>query len=157
MFNANQYKDFVHYNILPPTMSYIDTDFNDETSVEFKARQKRTASAIKRFDKYYEDIYIPIENDEILTVQVYGSGSIGSRIRNAVTGITENVLVGSSNEDSFFKVTDSTARYGRQHPLILYYDSPEQFENHYFTTLDNSIRTQWHKKQNAKARRPVQS
>lgn len=140
-------------------MSYIvinDSDFNDETSVEFKARQKRTASAIKRIDKYYEEINIPIKNNEIVKVQVYGSGSIGNCIRNAVTGITENVLVGSSDEDLFFKVTDSTSRYGRQHPLVLYYDSPEQFENHYFTTLDNSIRTEWYKKQNMKTRRTAQ-
>lgn len=132
-----------------------DSDFNDETSVEFKARQRRTAASVKRLDKYYEEVYVTFGN-EVITLNLYGSGSIGTRIRNAVTGDDANVLVGSSNEDLFFKVSDSSGRYGRQHPLVLYYDSPEQFENHYLTTINQNIKNQWHKKKNAMSRRHIQ-
>ena len=133
---------------------------NDETSVDFNLRQKQSADAVKKLDKHYEKFSIPFNKlwtdgkyYKFITIENYGSGSIGSRIRNAVTGVKENVMVGSADEDLFFKVTVSTGRYGRKEPLMLYYDSPEQFENHHFTTVSQDIKNQWHTKNLAARRR----
>ncbi len=81
-----------------------------------------------------------------LTIVSYGSGGIGSKIRNAVTGSSYNFLVGSSDEDLFFKVIDSTGRNKRRDPLMLYYDTPEQYENHRFTKVSVESKSRWNKK-----------
>jgi hypothetical protein len=86
--------------------------------------------------KYYKKI----------TIKSYGSGQIGSRIRNAVTGQYTPYIVGSKNEDLFFVVNDSTGLFGRRDPLFLYYDSPEQYENHQFTLLNQKIKEKWNEK-----------
>jgi hypothetical protein len=83
---------------------------------------------------------------EYVTIENYGSGSQGSRIRNAVTGTRYNIPVGDLRENMLFKVMDSTGRYGRKDTLILYYDSPEQYENHHFVTVSPEIKKRWHER-----------
>jgi hypothetical protein len=90
-----------------------------------------------------------------ITIKSYGSGQVGSRIRNAVTGQYTPYLVGSKNEDLFFVVTDSTGLFGRKDPLFLYYDTPEQYENHQFTILNQKIKEKWNEK-NFLARQNIQ-
>lgn len=131
----------------------LDSAVNDETSVEFQSRQKEAADALKKLDKNYEKYSIPFNDTwrdgkyyKRITIENYGSGSHGTRVRNAVTGVKYNVTVGSTDEDIFFKVTDSTARNGRKEPLMLYYDSPEQYENHHFTTVSLDTKTKWHQR-----------
>ena len=77
------------------------------------------------------------------TIKNYGSGSQGSRIVNAVTGNKYNIKVGSAKENLFFKVIDATGFNGRKEPLMLYYDSPEQYEQHYFTNISPDAKQQW--------------
>jgi hypothetical protein len=83
--------------------------------------------------KYYDKVII----------ELFGSGDTGTKIRNAVTGAKTSYLVGSSNEDLFFKIRDSTGNKGRQESLLLFYDSPEQYENHNFLMLDQNIKEAW--------------
>jgi len=128
----------------------LDSAFNDETSVEFKLRQKDAISALKKLDKYYEKYSIPF-NDiwtdgkyyKKITIENYGCGSRGTPIRNAVTGMKTNFIVGSKDEDLFFKVNKSTGHNQRKEPLTLYYDSPEQYEKHHFTSVPNVIKEKW--------------
>ena len=124
---------------------FLDTVVNDETSVQFKLRQKEVSDAVKRLDKNYEKYIIPFNNSwtdgkyyKKITIENYGSG-----IRNAVTGVRYNFIVGTAEQDLFFKVIDSTGRNGRREPLMLYYDSPEQYENHHFTTISQEVKQQW--------------
>lgn len=72
-----------------------------------------------------------------------------SKIVNAVTGIRYRhddpkckYVVGSIQEDLFFKVSISNGENG-QDPVLLFYDSPEQYEKHQFTTLNQTIKEQW--------------
>ena len=131
----------------------LETAVNDESSVEFKLRQKEAADALKRLDKNYEKYSIPFNGHwtdgkyyKRITIENYGSGSSGTLIRNAVTGARYNITVGSSDEDILFKVCESTGRDGRKDPLMLYYDTPEQFENHHFTTISPVIKQKWYKR-----------
>ena len=129
---------------------FLDTVVNDETSVQFKLRQKEVSDDVKRLDKNSDKYIIPFNNSwtdgkyyKKITIENYGSGSYGSRIRNAVTGVRYNFIVGTAEQDLFFKVIDSTGRNGRKEPLMLYYDSPEQYENHHFTTISQEVKQQW--------------
>ena len=115
---------------------------------------KKNTSSANKFDVNYKKIIIPFNktwNDgkyyKSIVVEVYGSGQTGSRIRNAVTGQTYSYLVGSRAEDLFFKVTDSSAHNGIKYPLILFYDSPEQYEKHQFTSVSQEIKKKWQEKQ----------
>lgn len=131
----------------------LETAVNDETSVEYELRQKTAADALKRLDKNYDKFSVPFNNVwtdgkyyKRITIENYGSGSHGTRIRNAVTGVHYDFIVGSADEDIFFKVTDSTGRNGRKDPLMLYYDSPEQYENHHFTSVSHDVKQKWYKR-----------
>ena len=128
----------------------LDTAVNDETSVEFKLRQKEAKDSIKRLDKNYEKYSIPFNKIwtdgkyyKRITIENYGSGTQNTRIRNAVTGTRYNIMVGSSEQDLLFKVSDSTGRDGRREPLMLFYDSPDQYENHHFTSVSTEAKQQW--------------
>jgi hypothetical protein len=117
----------------------LENAINDESSIDFNLRQKKTANAIKKLDNLYEEYSVPFDKTwtdgkhyKRVTIEKYGSGLHGALIRNAVTGVRYNIIVGSAEQDILFKVTDSTGRGRRMEPLILFYDSPEQYETHHF-------------------------
>jgi hypothetical protein len=131
----------------------IDNNFEDETSVEFRLRQKETLNALKKLDKYYEkhsvlfnDVWTDGKYRKYIMVDNYGSGPYGSLVRNAVTGITYNIKVGSKDEDLLFKVNLTTCHPKRREPLTLYYDSPEEYEKHHLTYVPNVIKEKWIKR-----------
>lgn len=89
--------------------------------------------------------------------KMYYSGSNGCRIRDAVTGAKLDYIVGSNNEQLFFKVVEtnsyassasaynnSIAAHGKTTPL--FFESPEQYEKHTFSTLDAGVKVQWHER-----------
>jgi hypothetical protein len=125
----------------------------DEGSEIFKLRQKEAEIALKKLHKNYEKYTIHFNKSwsdgkfyKKITIENWGSGAHGTLIKNAVTGVKYDVVVGSEDEDLLFRVTDSTARKGRREPVILYYDSPEQYENHHFTKLSQEIKQRWNKR-----------
>jgi hypothetical protein len=129
----------------------LETAVNDESSVEFKLRQEKTADAVNRLDRHYDKYSIPFNGTwtdgkyyKRITIENYGSGSHGTFIRNAVTGARYNIPVGSSDEDILFKVNNSIGRDGRREPVMLYYDSPEQYENHHLTSVSPEVKNKWH-------------
>jgi len=143
IFIYKQFKDMFYINIM--TYHDFDNEFvNDITT------KKNTTPAFQKLNNNYEKYTIPFNNIWVdgkfykrITIKNYGSGCQGSRIINAVTGTKYNIKVGSSEENIFFKVTDATAFNGRNEPLMLYYDSPEQYENHYFTNVSPDVKQQW--------------
>ena len=64
---------------------------------------------------------------------------------NAITDVPYNVKFGSKEEDSLFSVIIATGETG-QTPLILFYDSPEQYERHFFLKLSPETKQRWYKK-----------
>jgi hypothetical protein len=66
----------------------------------------------------------------------------GSYIRDAITGVTYNLKVGSIQSDQFFKIKDCVHK---DVPMdhIFFYDSPEQYERHTKTELTDKIKSKW--------------
>jgi hypothetical protein len=131
----------------------LESAVNDESSVDYKLRLKQSADAVKKLDKYYEKYSVPFNKKwtdgkfyKRVTIENYGSGSLGSLVRNAVTGDKYNIVVGSADEDLLFKVIEASGRNGRKEPLMLYYDSPEQYENHQFVVISEDIKQKWSQK-----------
>ena len=80
-------------------------------------------------------------------VEVFVSGDQGSTIRNAISGsYYYGDRVGTKQEDSYFKVSISTGEFGRD-SVVLFYDSPEQYERHMYTTVDPDDKNRWLEKQ----------
>jgi len=131
----------------------LETVDNDVSSIQQKLNKMNVADQAKKVDKYYEKYSVPF-NDvwkdgkfyKKVNIENYGSGQVGTRIRNAVTGEKYSNLVGSIDEDLFFKVADASGRRGRMEPLMLYYDTPEQYENHHLTIVSQSIKEKWYEK-----------
>lgn len=73
--------------------------------------------------------------------------TLGSPIRNAVNGCEyKHVKVGNYDDEmSFFKISLSFGVHGSnvvgKH---VYYNSPEQYEEHFFTVLDKTIKDKWY-------------
>ena len=125
----------------------------DDLSLGDKMNKMKLTEIGRNADKNYEKYSILFNNTwrdgkfhKNITIENYGSGQQGSRIRNAVTGERYPHLVGSKNEDLYFKVIDSTGRSGRRNPIILFYDTPEQYENHHFITVGPDVKEIWYEK-----------
>ena len=128
----------------------VDSNFNDESSTEWKLRQKEADYALKKLDKHYNKYTLPFNKKwtdgkyyKCITIENYGSAHRGSLIRNAVTGLRYDILVGSKEETTLFKVTDATGYNERKDPLTLFYDSPEQYEKHHFTNVSTETKQKW--------------
>ena len=131
----------------------VDSNFNDESSTEWRLRLKEADYALKKLDKYYNKYTLPFNQKwtdgkyyKRITIENYGSAHRGSLIRNAVTGLRYDILVGSKEESTLFKVTDATGYNERKDPLTLFYDSPEQYEKHHFTNVTSETKQKWIKK-----------
>jgi hypothetical protein len=110
--------------------------------------------SLKKIDRGYNKIYrrVPRASDGKIintTIDVYTSGHIGSRIRDADTGEYYNYQVGSSDEDMFFKVALATGECtSKNGSSTLFYLSPHHYMAHLNIELDDSVINSWEEKRN---------
>jgi len=98
-------------------------------------------------DRGHQRIFITVNRKKIPIEFFMTKYTPGTPIRNAVSGIREkNLLVGKSEEASLFKVGVSLPDIGQDRYGSLYYDSPEQYERHFYTTVPQSIKEKWLKR-----------
>jgi hypothetical protein len=76
-----------------------------------------------------------------------------SGIKHAITGIYQSIdgrifRTGTKDEDLFFSVILATGELGQNAP-VLFYDSPEQYERHFFTKLNQTTKDLWMEKKTA--------
>lgn len=133
---------------------YCEEGFGAADDSSFNIKMNSTEMG-RKVDTKHEKYTIQFNNTwkdgkyrKTVTIENYGSGQQGSRIRNAVTGekYSHSELVGSKFEDLYFKVIESTGRFNRRDPLILFYDTPDQYENHHFTTVNPLTKEKWYEK-----------
>ena len=131
---------------------YCEEGFGAADDSSFNIKMNSTEMG-RKVDTKHEKYTIQFNNTwkdgkyrKTVTIENYGSGQQGSRIRNAVTGERCKELVGSKFEDLYFKVVESTGRFNRRDPLILFYDTPDQFENHHFVTVNPLTKEKWYEK-----------
>jgi hypothetical protein len=138
-------------------MPYYDNDNNDANSLNTNDRILEAKRQLQRSDKYFQRVTRTVLDKEktkkrddgkeyykTVYVNLYGSGSLGTKIRNAVTGERYEYKVGSRDQDMFYSVALCTGENGMKESLALFYDSPEQYENHMFQNLDITVKNNWH-------------
>jgi len=105
---------------------------------------------VKRRVKSYDDN----GRQRTMTTQFFSTvNNPGSRIRNATTGFSERHRCGSIYEDLYYKVTHATGEFGNKEPLTLFYDSPEQYEQHWNVRVTQENKERWQAKYVAAQRR----
>jgi hypothetical protein len=126
-------------------MSYIP-DFDDSTSTysitSNAKRQLKLMEELKKADKGYNKTY-RYNGKKRVAVEFYTTNiTPGSKIRNAITGVYQNFLVGSRSEDLFYKVANvSDVCRNDQH--VMFFDSPEQYERHFHATVSQPCKEEW--------------
>ena len=122
-------------------MEYHDHDFNDSNEMN-DSNTLNTLGKFKGMSKHYHKL-----NRGGVQLGVYSSGDTGyTRIRNAETGELTNHIVGSANEDLYFKVRIATGEIPTG-PILLFYNSPEHYEKHQNVVVDENIKYVWREKQ----------
>ena len=120
----------------------IDSDTVGSMSTARRKRKKLFEDQ-KSIDKGYGKVHIYVGHKRVPVEYYSTNDNPDSTIRNAITGVYETgYKVGKWQEDMFFKVGNMMGS-GRS---VLFYDSPHQYEKHFFTTLDESIKEKWEAK-----------
>jgi hypothetical protein len=131
----NKYED-VYIDDDETISSYAFSNKND------RKKQLKALEDIKRLDKGYNKVYRN-KNGKQYGIEYYATAlTPGRKIRNAINGAYTNCLVGSYDEDLFFKLRLLTDKCDED-LTTLYYDSPEQYENHFNTVISDEIKEKW--------------
>jgi hypothetical protein len=84
-------------------------------------------------------------------INIYTSGSVGSRIRDAESGDYYPNRVGSRDEDLFFKVILATGECNSPNgSSTLFYNSPQHYMSHHNCTIEPETISVWEAKRNAR-------
>jgi hypothetical protein len=115
----------------------------------------KTFEKAKRMDKGYNVIYRKAIRKDGRSynkkIEIYTSSGIGTRIRDAETGEYLQNLVGSKDEDLYFKVTLATGECKSANgSTTLFYNSPQHYANHLTCDVDPQIALRWEEKRNAR-------
>lgn len=105
---------------------------------------KKLLEDAKNTDKGFYSFDTKVGEKRIKII-AYDSGYvIGNKIRDPITGIRQNYMIGSADEDLFFKVRIAGSK--KETPITLFYDSPEHYERHLKTTLADVVKQKWNNK-----------
>ena len=94
-------------------------------------------------------IQAPIKNSyktKSVKIGCYMAGSPGSTIINAQTGQKyPGHFIGTYDEDLYFKVMLCSGENG-SNPVTLFYDSPAQYEKHFYRSISQKNKEDWFEK-----------
>ena len=131
--------------------SETETESESETEIEIEIENDHSISSkTKELEKYKTDkgkhmVYRKLNKRH--KIYFYETKNTPrTLIRNAVSGHYQmNCLVGTKDEDHFFKVRLCTGETGPDPPL-LFFDDPGQYERHFMTNLPQETKEKWNKK-----------
>jgi len=126
---------------------YAEDDVTSWTSEpKMTKKLKRELADMNKEDIHFFQVKRKTNSHSSEMVGIFGSGDIGSSIRDAVTGIRNYAhKVGSASENLYFKVRICAGDLGKDTPT-LFFESPEQYERHMYAKLDNDTKIRWHLK-----------
>ena len=130
----------------------MDDDFSATDTVPsnlLKNKQPRSKRAkCYTIKKFLKRKWIDGKFYNTVTINMYGSGDLGSFIKNAVTGEYTDHRVGSEAENLYFCVANCSGLDKLNGPVHLYYDSPSQYENHQYTIIEQKTKDNWFNRYN---------
>lgn len=137
-------------------MDYVDTFHptyeNDNISESGKQLNnfKKTDSGFNKVKRMMPKSDGTLRNKN---VEIYTTSNTGKHIRDAESGNYYNHIVGTLDEDLYFKVTISTGECRNKNGSnTLFYTSPQHFMRHMNYHVDQNTITSWESKRNARLR-----
>lgn len=123
--------------------SYADTNNTGE--------QQKMLWQLKRCDRGFNRVVLSSNFNKKKYVDIYTSSGTGNRIRDAETGEYYPNLVGSKDEDIFFKVSVSSGHCNSANSSnTLFYSSPQQYSSHFCVAVNQEIINNWERKRDAR-------
>lgn len=150
----------IEHESLSQLSDNIDFIYNDEYDYEsepsvYSEPVKKTGGGIKRVSLLSKEGLIRIRCEvprelretvgrKYLMVPVYETPlSCGRRIKNAITGLTTPFRVGTHAESLFFKVCWAVGIDGRKDPIILFFETPAEYEKHFLVSVPDAVKAEW--------------
>ena len=113
-----------------------EEDFFHPNNQEYNEMKPKN-TGLHEFAKKNEFILVKKVSGKPIKIKCYKSGGLRTRIINAITGEPyQSHLVGSKDEDLYFKMCMPSDG-------IFFYASPEEYESHTLSTLNNDIKERW--------------
>ena len=134
-------------------------EYNDFTNqIEYndgQKEQRRLVEEAKSIDRGYNVIYRTCPNKKGKLVRtpisIYTSGGTDSQIRDAESGSYYSHLVGSADEDLYFKVILATGECkSKNGSSTLFYLSPRHYMSHLNMEVSEDIIQNWQEKRDAR-------
>ena len=127
-------------------MDYYDPVPND--TFDDLGSNKDLLNEAKNMDKGYAKIagFVERADGSLKNIQmdIYTTGFIGSRIRDAETGEYYRELVGSLDEDLYFKLKMTACKLkSKNGSSTLFYNSPDSCMRHLHIEIPQNIINQW--------------
>jgi hypothetical protein len=119
-----------------------DQVYNEKSALnDFKRNNSSSTlhTVTRRFNNEWKGKFY-----DTIKISYYGTNTTsGSRIRHAITGEVTQFIVGrKKDENNFFKVVVGSGQHSNG-PIHLFYNSPEEYENHQFLVLEQDIKDRW--------------
>ena len=129
-------------------MDYIDNfhpvELNDYDNNE---ELEKRIDVFKKTDRGYNKTWRLVPRNDILKktkIEFYTSGNIGSNIRDAESGHYNSTIIGSLDEDLYFKVCLATGECkSKNNSNVLFYTSPQQYMSHWLAQCGRQSKTHW--------------
>jgi hypothetical protein len=128
---------------------------NDIDMILDSREHRKAIETVKTMDRGYNVIWrmFPRQDGSLkkTKVEIYTSSDHGSNIRDAETGDYYTSIVGTPDEDLFFKVAIATGECkSKNGSNTLFYVSPNHYMSHMNCSLDPSIIAKWEEKRSAR-------
>jgi hypothetical protein len=135
---------------------YLDNNYDSLDQSDYinpLSTQVNLLEDIKKKDRGYNVIYRMVERpDGVIKkkkIEIYTTGDMGNRIRDAETGEYYKNLVGTKDEDLFFKVALATGECKSSNSSnSLFYLSPKHYTNHLHCSVSDELVENWDLKRN---------
>ena len=119
--------------------------------LNYKIHEKKILEEANNMDRGYNKISRNVQKTDgrikRTKIDIYTSGGVSSKIRDAETGQYYASLVGSLDEDLFFKVTIATGECtSKNGSSTAFYTSPQQYMSHQSCVVDPEIISNWEQK-----------
>ena len=124
-----------------------DTISRNDDNVSINSRKKRVRRAIEEVKKMDPGYNAILDKSGEKVFEFYETACHpGARIRDAITGIRDEVGCGTIFEELYFKVA-YCGNHGKGQ--ILFFSSPDDYERYFGHTIETEHKQRWLEKKNA--------
>jgi len=135
------------YMYAPPPEEMLRRDpsvYSENTIGTYRRNQRKNMDEYKMIDKGYRKLVLPFGPQKIEVEYYHTSSTPGTVIRDAITGARmPQHRVGTKAEELYFKTRVSLDKADHE-GNILFFNSPEQYERHMYTTVSQELKEEWH-------------